>query len=316
MTQEILTQGGRKVPTRKLKDIKEIEDFFSENRTLMLISTKNLPDQQLQSIKKSLRGKALIKFYKKSTLMRALEEDEKIKEIENDIEENTAIVFSQEDPFKLSLIFSQNKNPVKAKAGQIIEEDVFVEPGPTEFVPGPIISELNNAKIKFGIENGKIAIKEKSTIAKKGEKVTLEKASIMDKLDLKPFYVGLMPISAYDKESKKIYKNLNFNKEEIVGNLKSFSGKALGFAFNLGYICKETISALIGKASSHEKAISLKIDEKKEIPVEEDKTDEEKKESGEENKTNEIKEETKENSEKIEDTQEDNNQNKENNQGG
>jgi large subunit ribosomal protein L10 len=331
MTSEILTQSGRKVPERKLKNMKEIKEFFNSNNTLMLISTKNLPDKQLQTIKKTIRGKAVIKFYKKSTLMKALEENQKIKELENDIEENTAVVFSQEDPFKLALMFSENKNPVKAKAGQIIQEDIFVEPGPTEFVPGPIISELNNAKIKFGIENGKISIKARSAIAKKGEKVTLEKASIMDKLDLKPFYVGLSSISAYDKNSDQIYKNLNFSKEEIINNLKEFSRKALNFAIHISYYCKETISVLISKAVNHKTALSGKIKEKTdEKEVENKKAETEKKEAVPENKEDaekkeevekpieEEKTDNKEETEKTDtkETQKDDTQNKENNQGG
>jgi large subunit ribosomal protein L10 len=320
MENKALTQQGRKVPETKIKNIQEIEDLFSKNRTLMLVSTKNLPDKQLQSIKKDVRDKATIKVYKKSTLMRALEDLESVKEIENDVKENIAIVFSQEDPFKLALFFLENKSPVKAKSGQLIEEDVFVEPGPTEFVPGPIISELNNAKIKFGIENGKISIKVKSVIAKKGEAVTLEKASIMDKLGLKPFYIGLIPVTAYDKNSGVIYKNINFNKQEIINNMKEFSRKALGLAFSLGYCCKGTISALIGKAVSHEKALSKIAEEKsstKEKPAEEIKEEDKKDvEIKEDSKTDSKVEEGNIEESIKESNQEENNQNKENTQGG
>lgn len=250
----------REIPEKKLRTVVEIVKLIKESKSIVIVSIKNLPTSQFQLIKKKLRGNAVIRVVKKNIILKAIDESKglKLQEFKQYIKEDTALIFSNLDTFELSAILAKNKSKSRAKVGQEAEEDVVIEPGATELVPGPVISELSALGLKFSIEDGKINIREKKIILKKGQKINEAQASIMSKLDMKPVSVGLEPLVAYDSTGK-IYHDIKVDQEKILNEMRILGGKALAFAVKLAYPCKETIKLLLAKANSQEKALSKLI---------------------------------------------------------
>ncbi|MBU1136319.1 MAG: 50S ribosomal protein L10 [Nanoarchaeota archaeon] len=248
----------KEIPKKKIEEVKEIAELIKKSNSIMIVSVKDLPTSQFQNIKKNLRENGSVKIIKKTVMQRAIDSIEKgaIKNFKGDLKEDIAIIFSNLNPFELSLILSKSKSKARAKTGQIAQEDIIIEPGPTELIPGPIISELGGLGIKFTIENGKINIKEKKVIVKANEKINENVASILGKLDMKPLEVGLEPIIAYDSKEDKIYKDIKIDIEKTTKELKNISSSSLAFAVKINYPCKKTIGFILGKAASHEKALS------------------------------------------------------------
>ena len=240
----------KKISKEKLETLKNLIEFIKNNNTIIIASIKNLPSRQFQDIRKKLKGKAEVKVVKKNIMLKAIEEsgNKSIEKLKPYIQEDSAILFSEEDAFVLAGILAENKNPISAKPGQVAIENIELEEGLTELTPGPAISELSALGIKIAVEEGKIAIKEKKVIVKKGEKISDEEASIMSKLDIKPFKIGLEPLAIYDGKIRKIYTNIKIDKDKTIEELKITSVKALGFAQKIAYYCKETIGFLIRKA--------------------------------------------------------------------
>jgi large subunit ribosomal protein L10 len=271
----------------KLKSdrVKTLIEKIKNAKTLMIVSIKNLPSKQFQDIKKSLRGKALVKVAKKNIMNRAIKGfgKESILPLEKEIQENSAFVISDIEGFELAGILSKEKTPASAKAGQISPEDIEVKAGPTSLVPGPAISELGALGIQISIEDGKISIKEPRVIIRKDEVINESVASLLQKLDITPFNVGLEPVAIYDIQSEKIFSEINIDSEEAIENLKNAATKALGFAQKIVYYCKDTIGYLLSKANSHEKSLSKNI--KVETKITEDKEGEEEVEKEEVEKT-------------------------------
>ncbi len=248
----------KKISGKKVGIVNELSELVSGKGTVLVASIKNLPASQFQEISKKLRGKAIIKVPKKNLILRVLEssKSDKIKEMEKYIEENTAILFSDMDSFELASELLESKNFVGAKAGQEAPEDIEVSAGPTEMVPGPAISELGALGIQIQIEKGKISIKQPKVIVKKGERISENAAGIMNKLDIKPFQVGFVPLTAFDNKKNKIYLEIRIDREGAKKDLRESHMKSLAFAVEkLAYVSNDTISFLIGKAGVHEKAI-------------------------------------------------------------
>ncbi len=247
----------KEIPVKKKKSILELAELAKKSNTLMIVSIKNLPSGQFQAIKKKLRDNAIIKVAKKSIMERAIDSIEKgtVKNFKKYLKEDQAFIFSSLNPFELSAILSRNKSMSKAKVGQVVNEEVAIEAGGTDLVPGPIISELNALGLKFSIEDGKISIREKKVILKPGDSVGEQAASIMSKLDIKPVAVGLEPIVAYDSKEDRIFENIKIDSDKTINDLKTSSSRALAFAVKLAYACKDTIRLLLGKAMSHELAL-------------------------------------------------------------
>lgn len=241
----------------KKSTVKELIDLMNKKSTILIASVKNLPASQFQEISKKFRGKAVIKVLKKKIVLRALEEskNEELKKIKDYVDDSTAILFSDFDAFELAADLIQNKSPAKAKAGQTAPNDIEVEAGPTDLVPGPAISELGALGIQIQIDKGKITIKSPKVIVKKGDKISEGASSIMNKLDIKPFSIGFIPLSAFDAKEKKLYKEISIDREGTLKELKESFAKALALAVHIGFATSETIKFMIGKAGMHEKAI-------------------------------------------------------------
>jgi large subunit ribosomal protein L10 len=247
----------------KKETVKELTDLIKKKRTILIASIKNIPTSQFQEIAKKLRGRAIIKVPKKNLILKALENsgDEKIKKIAEHIKENVAVLFSDMDCFELAAELVKNKIPAKAKAGQEAPDDIEIPAGPTELIPGPVISELGALGVKIQIDKGKIQIKESKIIAEKGTKISSGAADIMNKLDIKPFVISLIPLAGYDNNEKKLYLNIKIDKEKTIEEMKKAFRETLSLALRIEYVCKDTINFLIQKAGRHEKAIAHRLHE-------------------------------------------------------
>ncbi len=257
------------VSEEKKNVVKELTELIKKKRTMLVVSIKNIPASQVQEITKKLKGKAVVTVPKKNLIFRAIEnsEDKDLKNVEETIKDNVAVLFSDMDCFELAAELVKNKNPAKAKPGQEAPEDIEVPAGPTELTPGPAISELGAVGLQVQIDKGKLSIKDSKIVAHKGDKISAAVADVLSKLDIKPFTISLVPLAGYDSREKKVYLNIQIDREKTVADLKKAFGKALPFAVEIGYVCKDTIGFLLQKAARQEKSIensANKLEEKTE----------------------------------------------------
>jgi large subunit ribosomal protein L10 len=246
------------VSERKKKVVKELESLMKK-KTIMVASVKNLPSSQFQDIRKKLRGKAEIQVVKKNLIDFVLEhsKNENLKELMKYVQGDCTLLFSDEDAFELSAFLADNKSPAKAKAGQVSTEEIKIEAGPTELLPGPAITELSSVGLKVKVENGKIAIQEGKVLIKSGEVITEQKAGILSKLNITPFKMGLEPVAAF--LDGKVYGSIKINKEETLTGLKDAFARGIAFGVSIAYVHADTLPFILGKAASHENALAKLI---------------------------------------------------------
>jgi large subunit ribosomal protein L10 len=240
-----------------------------KKKTVMIVSIKNLPSSQFQDIRKKLRGKADLFMSKKRLIDLALEEskDEHLKDLVKYVQEDRALLFSDDDAFELSGFLSDNKSSAKAKIGQEATDDIQIEAGPTDLIPGPDISALSAVGLQPKVENGKISIVNSHVIVKKGEKINEAQAAILSKLDITPFKIGLEPVVAFYEG--KVYEDIKIDKEATLEELSNMFGRSLAFAVSVNHVTNETLTFILGKASSHEGALASLV--KEDAPAEEKK---------------------------------------------
>ncbi|MFH1801322.1 MAG: 50S ribosomal protein L10 [archaeon] len=247
----------RPVPEYKKKIVNDLMNLIKSKKTIMITSIKNIPASQFQAIGKKLREKAVIKVPKKNLIFKAIDSSgsEAVKKLKEHVGDSSAILFSELDAFELAGELVKNTSPAKAKAGQEAPFDIEIEAGPTNLTPGPAISELGALGIEIQIEKGKINIKSSKVIVQKGKKISQNAAEVMNKLDIKPFSVGFIPLAAFDTAEEKLYLDIKIDREKTLEKLKDAYKKALGFAVAVGYVSESTIKFLINKAYTHGKAI-------------------------------------------------------------
>ena len=245
----------------KKKIVQDMTKLMRQYNIIGMVNMENMPAPQLQAMRSDLRGKIDMFMTKKRLMRIAIEKlkDEKkgIEELEKYFEGMPALIFTNENPFKLSKLLQKSKTKAPAKAGQTAPEDIVVNKGPTPFAPGPVISELSAVGLKVGVESGKVAVKEDTVIVKKGEKISPKVAEVLTRLDIKPMEVGLGLVAAY--EDGIIYQKdiLAVDEKEYNNNINLAATQAFNLAFNITYVTKDNISLLISKSFSDAKALGI-----------------------------------------------------------
>jgi len=281
--QEEIEKSHNKTHPVKEKAVNSLVHKMQNAKTVMIVNIGGLPSKQFQDIKKSIRDHAQVQVAKKNIVRRAIEKfgKKEIIPLEDYIKENSAIALSDIEGYELAGILSKKKTPAAAKAGQVAPEDIEVKAGPTDLVPGPAISELGAVGLQVAVEDGKLSIKASKVIVTEGQTINEGTASILQKLNIMPFTVGLEPVAIYDVETGQIYTDIKIDSEEARTSLASAAGKALGFAQKIAYYCKETIGYLLAKANADGEALGKlepKAEEKAEVKSEEEKKEEEEEE--------------------------------------
>lgn len=242
----------KKLNPRKVKEVEEIKNLLLNYPVLGIIDVEHLPARQLLKMRAQLRGSVLIRMSKARLIkiaMKAVEERvqgmEKLKE---HVKGMPALFFAREDPFKLYKKIKKSTIKAPAKPGQKAPYDIVIDAGPTNFAPGPIISELSSFGLKTGIEQGKIVIKESKTVVKEGAVIDAKGSSLLAKFGIEPIEIGLNVVAVLDNGTLFTKSILAVDEEKYINDLKVLSLGAFNLAVKIGYASKDTINLLLSKA--------------------------------------------------------------------
>lgn len=255
------------VREEKIRQVDEIKKRISEYSTIGIIDMHKLPSRQIQEIKKKLRGKAEMKMTKKSVLLHAIKGSDKkgLQMIEEIIPKQPAVIFTDLEPLKFYAMVERMKSFASAKEGDVAPDDIIVHAGPTNLLAGPAISEFTKVGIPVGVEEGKIAVKRDTVVAKKGASISKQLAGILRKLNIEPILVGLNIVAIYS--NGEIFKKnvLALVGDFFISRLKEAYNQALNLSVYISYPTKENIWYLLSKAVVQAKAIENKIGNKMEV---------------------------------------------------
>ena len=152
-------------PAWKDEQISRIKQDIKTHDVVAVVSIQGIPARQFQDMRSELKDVANIKVVRNTLIYRALEQSgESTLKLFEKVEGQTALIFTNLNPFKLFKLLENSKTPAPAKAGENAPRDIIVEKGPTSFRPGPIVGDLQNAGIPAAIEKGKIVIRETKTV--------------------------------------------------------------------------------------------------------------------------------------------------------
>jgi len=239
------------VSKEKLTQVKEIKKMIEKYPVIGMIDLFKMPSAQLQSIRKLLRGKAVIKMYKKRLISRVFDEiktNEGLKKLEEFAPNEPTLIFTEMNPFKLFSLLKKNKSNTYAKANDRAQDDIIINAGPTNIPTGPAIGELQRAKIPVMVKEGKIHVREDTTLVKKDEIISALLANILKKLDIKPMVVGINVLGVWENGTVFSKDVLDVNEEEFLQNIRNAYFNALNLSVNVCYFNKESIKLLIQKA--------------------------------------------------------------------
>ena len=225
-----------------------------------VVNIEALPAQQFQVMRATLRDKDVkIVVARKKLLTRALKESG-LKDIDNLIakyKRMPALLFAKSNPFALYASIQKNKSEAPAKAGQIAPKEIIIKEGPTNFAPGPIISELASVGIKTKVDGGKLAIIADAVVAKEGDEISENLASMLKRLDVKPMEIGLDLVAVWEDGFVFDAKTLAIDEDEFRQTFVQAAQFALNLSVEVAYPTKDNIQLLIQKAARNSKSVAI-----------------------------------------------------------
>ena len=246
------------IPKWKKDEIRNIKSNIRDYPVVGLVGIHGLPSKQFQQMRSSIRDSVLIKVSKNSLITRALDESSgDIKSLGDYLDQETGLVFSNDNSFKLFRLLSSSKTPAPIKGGMKSPKDITVEKGPTDFPPGPIIGELQSAGIPAAIEGGKVVIRETKVVVKEGEVVSQNLAAMLARLEIYPLELGLVLRGTFEDGMLFDASTLAIDEGKISLDFTTAASQAFNLAVNSAYPTTTTIQALLAKAASESRNLAV-----------------------------------------------------------
>lgn len=237
------------LPKWKKDEISEIKKLSEEFKLMGLVDMYGIPARQVQDIRRNLKGKAELRMTRNTLIEHALGEiGGEIKDLGGKLDGHSALIFTNENPFKLYSMLEKTKTKMAARPGELAPTDIVVEKGPTSFKPGPIVGELQQAGIPAAIEAGKVTIRETKTVVKEGQEISKKLADALAKLDVKPMDVGLLLQAAFYEGTVYESDVLAIDEVAFYNNIITAAKQAFNLSLNASIPTKDTASDLLTKA--------------------------------------------------------------------
>lgn len=237
----------------KKEEVKDLKSLIDSHSVVGVVDLLNIPAKQMQQMRKSLIGKAKIKMSKKNLIDLALKDSDSKTNIAGlvpHMEGQSAVIFTDLNPFKLFKILEDSKTPAPAKVGTVATIDIIVPAGDTGFEPGPFLGELQQIGIPAKIDKKKIVVSKDTVVVQAGEVVSKNVANALTRMGINPMEVGIDLRAAYEDEEIYTSDLLNVDTDEAIQDLKIAFQNAFNLSVNSSIPTKETISPIINNVFS------------------------------------------------------------------
>jgi len=247
-------------------------EYFQKMKTLLdtyskvfVVQVDNVTSRQMQQTRHDMRNDAEI-LMGKNTLMRKILKDyiedhpgHPIGILANSLRGNVGFVFTNSDLGKIRDKILANRVPAPARVGAIAPVDVVVPAGPTGCDPGQT-AFFQTLQIATKITKGQIEIVNPVNLLKAGDKVGNSEATLLQKLNIKPFSYGFIIDKIYDNGSLFGAEVLDITPEVLASRFFDAVHKVAAISLQLGYPTQASFPHSIANAFKTLVAITVELD--------------------------------------------------------
>ncbi|KAJ8533684.1 hypothetical protein K7X08_007008 [Anisodus acutangulus] len=188
---------------------------------VLVAAADNVGSNQLQNIRKGLRGDSVVLMGKNTMMKRTIRVhaeksgNQTILNLIPLLVGNVGLIFTKGDLKEVSEEVAKYKVGAPARVGLVAPVDVVVPPGNTGLDPSQT-SFFQVLNIPTKINKGTVEIITPVELIKKGEKVGSSEAALLAKLGIRPFSYGLVVLSVYDNGSVFSPEVLDLTEDDLV----------------------------------------------------------------------------------------------------
>jgi len=179
----------------------KLVQLFDEFPKCFMVEADNVGSKQMQQIRMSLRGHAVVLMGKNTMMRKAIRghlgQNPKLEQLLPHIVGNVGFVFTKEELVDIRDMLLANKVKAPARAGAIAPLDVTVPAQNTGLGPEKT-SFFQALNIPTKITKGTIEIIADVKLIKTGDKVGMSDSTLLNMLGISPFTYGLIVKKVYD----------------------------------------------------------------------------------------------------------------------
>jgi len=216
----------------------KIVQLLDEYPKCFLVEADNVGSKQMQQIRMSLRGHAVVLMGKNTMMRKAirghLANNPKLECLMNNIKGNVGFVFTKEDLVSIRDMLLANKVRAPAKAGAIAPLDVQVPAQNTGLGPEKT-SFFQALNIPTKITKGTIEITNNVNLITAGDKVGMSESTLLNMLGISPFTYGLLVTKVYDSGSIFDPTILDITDEDLKAHVLAGIRNIAALSLKIGY---------------------------------------------------------------------------------
>jgi len=250
---------------KKKEYFEKMTRMLSTYDKVFVVNVDNVGSQQMNSTRKVMRGKAEI-LMGKNTLMKKVLNDfleanpgHFYQHIESKMSGNVGFVFTNFDLPKIRDMILANRVPAPARVGAVSPVDVVVPAGPTGCDPGQT-NFFQVLQIPTKIVKGQIEITTSVNLIKSGDKVGSSEATLLQKLNIKPFSYGLTIDCVFDHGTIFSPAVLDIDEAYLAGMFSATLSKMAAISLQIGYPTQASLPHSIGNTFKSLIAIAVNLD--------------------------------------------------------
>ncbi|XP_013396966.1 60S acidic ribosomal protein P0 [Lingula anatina] len=212
--------------------------LLDEYPKCFLVGADNVGSKQMQQIRRSMRGKAVVLMGKNTMMRKAItghmSNNPSLERLLPHIRGNVGFVFTKEDLNETRDLILSNKVPAAAKAGALAPVDVRIPAQNTGLGPEKT-SFFQALSIPTKISKGTIEILNEVHLIKVGDRVGASEATLLQMLKIFPFTYGLIIEQVYDSGTVFSPEILDIKPEDIRKTFMEGVRNIAAISLEIGY---------------------------------------------------------------------------------
>uniref|UniRef100_U5EVH7 60S acidic ribosomal protein P0 n=1 Tax=Corethrella appendiculata TaxID=1370023 RepID=U5EVH7_9DIPT len=216
----------------------KVVSLLDEYPKCFIVGADNVGSKQMQSIRISLRGTAIVLMGKNTMMRKAirghLENNSDLEKILPHIKGNVGFVFTKGDLAEVRDKLTESKVRAPARAGAIAPCEVIIPAQNTGLGPEKT-SFFQALSIPTKISKGTIEIINDVPILKPGDKVGASEATLLNMLNISPFSYGLQIEQVYDSGSIFAPSILDIKPEDLRAKFQAGVANLAAVCLQIGY---------------------------------------------------------------------------------
>jgi len=203
-----------------------------------IVGVDNVGSKQMQQIRMSLRGTAVLLMGKNTMMRKAIkghiEQNPNLEKLLPSIRGNVGFVFTKEDLCEVREKIVNNKVKAPARAGATAPVDVRIPAQNTGLGPEKT-SFFQALHIPTKISKGTIEIINDIHLIKVGDKVGASEATLLNMLNISPFSYGLVIESVYDSGTIFAPEVLDITPDDLKARFMQGVRNVAAVSLKIGY---------------------------------------------------------------------------------